>query len=319
MSGKASALLTILVSLLCSARGQQDIYLFIDSTTIIGNISDNKVFTGPGQIAYTIGGNILYTGDSTERAAILFGVYAKDILSKKSGLIFQADMQTVQYFTLHSTFYLGDHPIDRNNERLLTIEAINDSLHSVHSGQHGDSVIGIIEGRFTNQVQVAAAAHLYIRHFHLDELVRKRMREIEGKNTSADGSGFIHPLYDRGPYYEWNWDGQTLKPYWGYRPEDEWTFDGQYLKPAWSADPQSEWVWDGHILKPYWDAGVEHQWIWKEGMLKPFWDSDPDRQWVLEDGIVRPMWRFNTMQEWVIEGQVPLPVVALVVLGYADR
>ena len=318
MSGKSFVLLLCMVMHQCSVYAQQDIYVFIDSTTIIGKITDNRVYTGPNAIAYTISGNILYAGDSTTRSAMLFGVNAKNILSKKSGLVFQADMQTVQYFTMHSSFYLGDHPIDRDNERLLSFEVINDSLCLVRSGQHGDSLIGTVEGRFTNQVQIVAAAHLYIRHYHLDELVRKRMLQLEGEIV-ADGTGIIRPMYDRGPYYEWTWDGKTLKPYWGYRPEDEWNFDGKYLKPAWTADPQSEWVWDGTILKPFWDAGVEHQWIWRDGMLKPFWDSDPDRQWVMEDNVIRPMWRFNTMQEWVVEGQVPLPVVALVVLGYADR
>lgn len=294
-----------------------DIYLFIDSNTIIGKISDNKLFTGPSEVAYTLSGNTVYVGDSTSKEQILFLVNAKDMLHRKSGVILQADGRTVQYIAMQNSFYLGDHPIDKDNEELLHFEVINDSLTEVYSGI-SDLLIGVIEGKLTSQSQVTAAAHQYIRHFSLDDSVRARMAQFS-VDIVTDGKSFIHPKLDMGPYYEWVWDGQTLKPLWGYRPEDEWVFDGKYLKPAWSADPQTEWVWDGKVLKPFWESGVDKQWLWDDAMLKPFWDSNPDLQWTFDEGVWRPMWRFNDAEEWVVEGYVPVPVAALVVLGMADR
>ncbi len=295
----------------------QDIYLFIDSTTIIGKISDKEVFVSETEVGYIVQGNLIFSGDSTAIGQLLFSVNAKDILSKKVGLVYQNDMSTIQYITQNSAFFLGDYPLDKEHEKLLTIEKINDSVFNVRRGTDA-TLIGTIEGKFNSQVQIVMAAHLYIKHFELDVAVRRVMRSLE-KDTTASGYGYIRPVFDRGPYFEWIWDGETLKPAWGYRPEDEWKFDGKYLKPVWSADPQAEWVWDGSMLKPSWESGVQDQWKWEGSLLKPFWDSNPDLQWTLDGDIVRPMWNFDPLLQWQIEGQVPLPVLTLLIIGKADR
>lgn len=295
----------------------EDIYLFIDSTTIIGKITENQIFTSPTNIDYTLQGNSIYQGDTTSRQQLLFLVNAKDILSKKTGLIYQNDSKTIQYITRNSTFYLGDHPLDEENEDLLSIEIKNDSLYQVFSGIDGKQ-IGTIEGRFANQVQIVAAAHMYIKHYGLDDQVNVIMSSLT-QNNNSEGLAYMRPANEYLPYYEWVWDGKVLKPAWGYRPDDEWSFDGKYIKPLWSADPQSEWIWDGGTLKPFWDAGVEQQWIWKDNLLKPFWDSNPDLQWIFEEPYLRPMWSFDPTKQWVIEGDFPLPLMALIALGKADR
>jgi len=293
------------------------IYLFIDSTTIIGNISDNKVYVSETEIAYTIQGNIIYAGDTNSRQNMLFTVNAKDILSKKVGLIYQNDAKTIQYITQNSTFYLGDHPIDKENEKLCSFEKINDSVLHIYNGIN-NTFIGMAEGKFTSQVQLVTAAHIYIKHFALDEKVRAKMQSLD-PDTENFLQSYIRPFLDHGPYYEWVWDGKTLKPAWGYRPEDEWTFDGKYLKPVWSADPQSEWIWDGNMLKPFWDNTVQNQWSWADNVLKPFWDSNPDLMWTMEGDIVRPMWKFDQALQWQIEGNMPLALITLIILGKADR
>lgn len=295
----------------------KDIYLFIDSTTIIGKITENQIFTSPTNIDYTLQGNSIYQGDTISRQQLLFLVNAKDILSKKAGLVYQNDSKTIQYITRNSIFYLGDHPLDEENEDLLSIVIKNDSLYHVFSGIDGNQ-IGTIEGRFANQVQIVAAAHMYIKHYQLDDQVNVKMSSLTLNNNSG-GLAYMRPANEYLPYYEWVWDGKVLKPAWGYRPDDEWSFDGKYIKPLWSADPQTEWIWDGGTLKPFWDAGVEQQWIWKDNMLKPFWDSNPDLQWIFEEPYLRPMWSFDPTKQWVIEGDFPLPLMALIALGKADR
>ncbi len=316
---RAVALFIVLFFITCQIAVAQndDIFLFIDSTTIIGKISDNQVFTSETNIAYTLQGNTIYAGDTAIKQQLLFLVNAKDILSSKTGLIYQNDAKTIQYITRKSSFFLGDHPIDEDHERLITMDKTNDSVTIVYSGISGES-IGFITGRFKNQAEIAVAAHTYIKHYQLDEQVKQVMQILQ-PDSIFSGEAYMRPLLEHSLYYEWVWDGKTLKPLWGYRPEDEWTFDGKYLKPAWSSDPQSEWVWDGSTLKPFWESGVEQQWIWKDNMLKPFWDSNPDLMWTLEDGIMRPMWNFDMTKQWVVEGQIPLPLVALIVIGKADR
>ncbi len=304
------------INSVASAQNEH-IYLFIDSTTIIGNIFDNKLYVSETEIVYTLQGNIIFAGDTNARENILFTINAKDILSKKIGLVYQNDAKTIQYITQNSAFFLGDYPIDKEHEQLLWLEKQNDSLYYVFSGID-NTQLGTIEGDFETQVEIVLAAHVYIKHFALDDQVHAMMRQFEPV-LSTQTESFIHPYLNKGPYYEWVWDGKILKPLWGYRPEDEWEFNGKYLKPVWSADPQSEWIWDGTMLKPFWDNGVQNQWSWDNNILKPFWDSNPDLMWTIEEDIVRPMWLFDQQLQWQIEGEVPLPIITLVILGKADR
>ncbi|MEZ5013256.1 MAG: hypothetical protein R2794_03120 [Chitinophagales bacterium] len=314
---RSMALVGFLLFPVCMQAQTQNLYLYIDSNTIIGNIENNKAYVSETEIAYTISGNQIFSGDGTKREQLLFLINAKDILSKKVGLVYQMDGKTIQYITRKNTFYLGDYPIDYDLEDLLMLSPVNDSITEVISGIDGKK-LGVISGKFHGQAEIVLAAHMYIRHFGLDEEVQSAMQQAYG-DTGASGYGYIRPFIDHGRYYEWEWDGETLKPVWGYRPEDNWKFDGKYLQPVWSADPQSEWVWDGNILRPFWDESSRNQWTWDSEVLKPFWDSDPDKMWKLDDGIMRPMWNFDQNQQWVIEGEIPLPVIALVVLGIADR
>jgi len=296
---------------------QSNIFFFIDSSTIIGNLLNGQVYVSETEIAYTVQGNIIFKGDSKEKEQIFFTVDAKDIMSKKVGLVFQDDAKTVQYMTQNGNFFLGDHPM-ADYKRLLYFKQVNDSMYEVKSGID-TSLLGVIEGQFGSQAELVAAAHLYITHYHLDIAVKDIIERSEPMDEMGSGENVIRPYYDRGMYYVWVWDGEILKPAMGYRPEDEWKFDGRYLKPVWSLDPQSEWEWDGKILKPTWDNSAQNQWIWEDNVLKPYWDPNPDRMWVLEETIVRPMWNFNTSLQWEVTGSVPLPVLALVLLGRADR
>lgn len=307
----------ILLGISTGLFSQSPIYFFIDSNTIIGNLLNNQVYVSETEIAYTLQGNIIFKGDSKSTDNILFTINAKDILSKKVGLVYQNDAKTIQYLTQNGEFFFGDHPM-YDDKKLVAFKTVNDSLFEIYSGID-QKLLGVVEGKFESQVQIVMAAYMYIKHFHLDELVKEQIEINTGNDSITDGFSMISPLIDRGPYYVWEWDGKTLKPSFGYRPEDEWKFDGRYLQPAWSLDPQSEWEWDGKILKPTWDNSAENQWIWEGDILKSFWDPNPDLTWKLEDGVVRPMWNFNSSMQWEIQGNIPLPVIALVILGKADR
>lgn len=316
INGISALLLFLFLSLHISAQ-QNAVYLFIDSTTIIGKISDDKIYVSETDIAYTLQGKIIYSGDGTGKEQIFLIADVKDFFSKKTGVIYQSDSKSVQYICQNNELYLGDYPINKYYERLLYMDKKNDSLIVVYSGIT-ETRIGTIEGKPISSTQLIAAAHLYVKHYGLqDEVENIVAKKLQTDETSSGGS--IHPRYGNNSYYEWFWDGTILKPVWGNRPEDEWKFDGKYLKPGWSLDPQSEWSWDGTILKPSWDMNTQNQWTWEGNILRPYWDNNPDKTFVLEENIIRPRWNFDAAYQWEIEGNIPLPIIALVVLGIADR
>lgn len=299
-----------------NAQGNE-ILLFIDSNTVIGRISNNDVFISENEIGYTIQGNIIFNGTSMLANDILFIINAKDVLGKKAGIIYQNDSKTVQYITQYGSFFFGDYPIDKQTETLLYLVQQDESTLVVYDGLN-NSNLGHISGTGFNSPRLAIAAHLYIVHYGLDLAAGRLIDSLNSIENQFMG-GLIRPVYSDNAYFDWIWDGKTLKPVSGNRPEDEWKFDGRYLKPVWNLDPRSEWIWENNILKPFWDNNVELQWIWEENTLRPFWAPNPDRIWVLEEEIIRPMWNYDQNIQWKIEGEVPLAIVAMVVLGFADR
>lgn len=309
----------MLFALTVQVHAQQDIYLFIDSTTIIGRIADNKIYTSETDIGYTIQGKIIYKGDVIASDFILLIADVDNFFSKRTGIVYREDGKTVQYITQKNEIYLGDYPINRYYERLLILEKKNDSVIIVYNGID-ESVAGTIEGHDISSPQLIAAAHLYIKHYELDKQVARISAEkLQTEESATAAGGSVRPRYATDPYNEWVWDGEILKPAIAGRPEDEWKFDGKYLQPVWNLDPQSEWSWDGAILKPSWDQTTKNQWTWDGNILRPFWDNDPDKTYILEDNILRPMWSYDPAYQWEVEGEIPLPVLAIIVLHIAGK
>lgn len=302
--------------ILKAQTAENTLLLFIDESTIIARFDGNDVYTSDRTIGYTLQGNIVFQGNEKNTSDILLIINAKDILGKKAGIIYQNDSKTVEYITLNGNVFYGDYPIDEQNDKLLYFRKVSDSTIEVFSGLT-DSLIGKIEGKPINAPRLALAAHLYIQYYELDQLVIRRLQELQNQTISTNG-GTIQLAYTDDPYYRWIWDGKTLRPFLGNRPQAEWTFDGRYFKQPWNLDPRNEWVWENDILKPSWDNNVELQWIWENNTLRSFWAPIPEKTWIYEDGIIRPMWNYRPELEWEITGNVPLPVIALVVLGIAD-
>ncbi|HET8963079.1 MAG TPA: hypothetical protein VFM99_04235 [Chitinophagales bacterium] len=314
-----SLIVIIFISTCFQLIGQtsNELFLFIDDSTIIGKISGNNVQTSENSIDYTLQGNIIFKGESKKTTDILFVINAKDVLGKKAGIVYQNDSKTVQYISIKGNFYFGDYPIQEELDKLLSLEKLNDSTILIKSGIN-DSVLGEIRGKSFNTPKLIIAAHIYIMHFELDQQVIHQIQQFSESSGSSLG-GIIRLLNNSNYYFEWQWDGKTLQPLNGSRPEDEWKFDGKYFRQVWNLDPQNEWVWENNILKPSWDSNPETQWYWENNTLRKYWTPEPENTWVLDENIIRPMWNYNPNAEWEIIGEVPLPVIAMIILGIADR
>ncbi|MBC8172976.1 MAG: hypothetical protein H7X71_03625, partial [Chitinophagales bacterium] len=306
-----SAVIFLSISSFCFAQ-QNEALLFIDSTTIIGNIKGDKVYVSETDIAYALQGKIIYQGERMDAEHMLLIADVKDFFSKKTGIVYQSNGKSVQYITQKQAVYLGDYPINIYYERVLFVEQKNDSLILVFDGIT-EKQIGFIEGKNMTSTQLISALHLYIKHYDLDRKVKKIADEKLAEELALQtAGGTIRQKYGNNIYYEWVWDGIILKPAWGNRLEDEWKFDGKYFQPSWSLDPQSEWSWENGMLKPSWDNTAQNQWIWDGNILRPFWETNPDKMYVMEDNVLRPYWSYDPSLQWEIEGSIPLPVIALV-------
>ncbi|MBP9548843.1 MAG: hypothetical protein KBE86_06775, partial [Chitinophagales bacterium] len=174
-----SFFIIIFISSCCQSIGQtsNDIFLFIDDSTIIGKISGHTVQISENSIDYTLQGNIIFKGESKQTTDILFVVNGKDVFGKKAGIIYQNDSKTVQYISIKGNFYFGDYPIEEELDKLLTMEKLNDSIILIKSGVN-DSVLGSIRGKGFNTAKLVIAAHIYIMHFGLDQQVIHQIQEF---------------------------------------------------------------------------------------------------------------------------------------------
>jgi hypothetical protein len=67
---------------------------------------------------------------------------------------------------------------------------------------------------------------------------------------------------------------------------------------VWRNNRQLEWSWDGRILKPV-------------------WDTDWANQYMIQNGVIKPWSNVHTEREWQMDGEIPLPLIILVVSGLA--
>lgn len=301
--------------------------LFRDSVTVIGELRDGWLYGGPDLVVNNLLGNTVYQGESTAREDMVYLVAVQEPFGKKDQYIYFQDGQQEAFTISKGVLYLGNK-FNEDLEKLIVFSPPYDNTYyDLYSGLDNAYLGTIAATEQLRPAELFLCLHQYVLHYDLDRLVNARIQTLYPGTTSPGDSltaqvnqGRMRPYMDTNPYYEWEWDGKTLKPVWGIRSEDEWSFDGQYIRPLFGLVSRQEWIWDGTTLKPYWNPDPGMQWIWDRGILRRFWNGLPEEEWkITEDGMVSPHWSYDPTRSWVIEGQFPLPLVALIILGVADR
>lgn len=267
-----------------------------------------------GKIRFTIKGNIIFSGKSTDRDSIACMLKSKGIFSRKISYLFSPDAARVKYSISRGIVYYG-RGLNAYN-RLLKIEKEGEKNYRFYAGEEWQEV-ALALGDFSEAELIAIAISL---------LKIPAVSEIAGPPVTeeqlipAQGIiGVIKPAWRNDVRSEWTWDGRMLRPRWSNRPEDEWIFNGRSIVPYWGMEGESEWTWDGQVLKPSRGEFPDHTYTFDGYTLKPRWDDNPDRVWIIDGDRARPKWINDPAMEYIIEGKVPVPLIALVVLGYADR
>lgn len=117
----------------------------------------------------------------------------------------------------------------------------------------------------------------------------------------------------------WLWDGQYLFHAYNIDQRYVWEFDGKTLKPRWNSRIENEWSWDGDELKPFWGGHPRNNWRWDNGILRQVFENNYKNEYEIVDNIVRKRFGSFGDNEWEIEGEIPLPVLTLVLLGIVYR
>ena len=299
-----------------------DILLFVDSNTVIGKLSKGKLYSSPNNISHTLVGNRLYEGDYSPGKEPILLIGVTNMFGRKNEKVFFEDAQDVAYTVRKGVLYLGDRSSYGDLEQLIRVIPEESGYFTLRSGIDDSNLGTIATNRKARPGELITILHRYVLHYNLDRQVNERIEQqiLENESVPTGSGGLIRAAWDENPYFQWEWDGRNLKPAYGVRAEDEWTFDGKYIRPRYGTISRAEWIWDGDVLKQYWSTDLRNQWIWdRAGVLRRYWDGSPDEEWKFDGDRMRPHFNPDPRQTWIVEGDIPLPIIAFVVLGYADR
>ncbi len=266
------------------------------------------------KIRFTIKGNVIFSGTSSDRDSIAYMLKTRGIFSRKISYLYYPDAAKVKYSISRGVIYYG-RGLNSYNQ-VLKIVKEGEKNYRFYAGKEWEEV-ALALGNFSEAELMAIAISL-LKIPSVSEIAGPLITEEQ--LIPAQGIiGVIKAAWRNDAYSEWTWDGRMLRPRWGNRPEDEWIFNGNSIVPYWGIEGESEWTWDGRVLKPAWGEFPDHTYTFDGYTLKPRWDDNPDRVWIIDGDRVRPKWINDPDMEFIIEGKVPVPLIALVVLGYADR
>ncbi len=299
----------------------QEFHVFDGNEKQILTLKENGQLTDSqnGSVYFTTKGNIVFKGASNDKRNIHLLLQSTDIFGSQPGKVFNGSMRKVLFMVAGGKFYLGDK-IDQVNSNEIAYFNRDAEGFSVLKSSVDDRVLAMVTPGEISNIQLTAIFFQIYESQKLEVAVQEQQEE--NYQVAVDrNEGTIRPYWGSRLNNEWMWDGRTLKPKWGNRPEDEWLFDGESLKPYYQSNLDDEWLWDESTqnFKNAWRNGKRDEWMWEEGVLKPYWDADLKSHFVLEGNTVKPYWGHRPEQEWVIDGYLPLPIIALVVLGLADR
>lgn len=301
-------LLTCAIAVLQGFVSAQPVVL-ADSTVAFTFASD-QIVKPNGEVLYKVAGNIVFSGDSRDNEDIAFLIRSEDLFAREYGHVFDASLTQTLYTFRKGRVYVGD---EAAYEKLIA-RVVREQEHvAVYDVDDRLLASWLRTNQTSSNAVVIALTVSVIEHIGADSLVNS------GAQLQDGIVGIMYPYWNAHFYDEWIWDGQILQPRYGYRSEDVWQFDGKYIKPKWSHTYAEEWEWNGEILEPAWPVGGNHTFIWDGYSIRPFWDFRADAEWVIEDDRVRQKWSNDHRQEWVIEGEMPVPLVFLIVTGIADR
>lgn len=295
---------------------QESARVFDNEGQLLFSYQDDQILSRDNEVLFTLSGNIVFYGDSREKEDFAYLIREKDVFDKRLGYIYDATGANVLFSVHKGNFYFGTGRF--NDQLLLEMDFSNSMRVLMVDGQEDDTIGYSIASSLTGQAWCAIFL-TWMESGKVGERLRLEQELEEQARTGDDIVGRMKLEWDSGFYYEWEWDGKRIRPRWGNRPEDEWVFDGETLMPYWGNSVQDEWEWDGQYLKPAWGEVPELTFIWDSSSFRPFWEYREDMDWVIEESLAYPKWDRSYEREWTIEGTIPVPVIAIVVLGIADR
>lgn len=310
-------LLLFLVSFSIEADAQAVLVTDTSGNEILSMQDNQVVESSTGDILFNIRGNLIFSGTSDKKRDIWFLVKSRDLFARTKGEVLQSNMKDVAYTLQNGKFYLGalSTLVDEylmgyykgdNEGGLIMINATN------------DEPMAYVKGDNYTTAELVTAFFLVSEWNSVKDTVLKRApRAISIDRTeNTDEGGTIKRMWGN-TNDEFVWDGYTLRRRWNSWDFEEWTFDGSVLKRAWYSDGREEFIWDGQLMVRRWGSSPD-EFIWDGSSLRRRWGG-LESEFYFQGNIIKRQLDTTGNDQWQIDGNIPVPVIALVVYNLLRR
>ena len=310
-----TAFLFAFILLISSAVRAGNSFVFLGDTTKLFFASNNEIYSpDKKQLLYFQKGNIFFNGAADSKENIFLLSTSMDIGSDKLELLYEKDNRQPSYSFTGNKFYLGKTVSEdlRQKTELIHIQRIKKWLSFYASAT--DSLLAYYAADSLPGSTAIIVAYTLVKNLGLEKSPNlPRFEQTVQTNTYST----IKPIWGNQTMNEWMWDGKILRPRWNVDPKLAWTFDGQTIKPQFGNNIYAQYSWDGEIFKPVWRSNRNEEWSWDGRLMKPIWETDWANQYIIEDGVVKPWSNVHTEKEWQMQGDIPIPLIILILSGIA--
>jgi hypothetical protein len=280
-------------------------------------VSGNDILSpDKSQVLYFNKGNIFFSGTSDDRQNIFLLTTSMNTATNKTAYLYEKDSRQATYCFVDNQFFVFQQSQSEENEAQKLLYITESGKWLAFYSAYNDSLLAYFEKDSLPAFVKIITAYTLIEKY---DLINKKSVQWQESTTNAEQHGFssIKPIWGNVSAGEWIWDGQVLRPRWNADPRLAWTFDGQTIKPYLGNNIYAQYSWDGEYFKPVWRNNRQLEWSWDGRILKPVWDTDWANQYMIQNGVIKPWSNVHTEREWQMDGEIPLPLIILVISGLA--
>lgn len=280
------------------------------SQKLIYTIENNQLVDSNQQILFTTQGNIVFEENSTSYKKILFTLDLDSLSQNEFAKIYKKNGSVASFSIAQNRIWY-----QQNDEALAFITLTQDQDNIAFYNTLNDSLLVFVPQAQLNAAMVFAIAFQLWSDF---DLKTPAITVFKNNSQENEVGGLVEPVFGGG--IAWVWDGKYLYPY-GVNLSHPmvWVFEEDKLAPRNYPRMQEEWNWDGESLRPYWGGNTKNLWVWRNGVLQQLWNSNYQNEYIIEDNVLRKRFGNFGDNEWQIQGNVPLPVLTAIVLGILYR
>ena len=278
---------------------------------IIGHINKNILFSYTNQVVYNYKGFLIFNGVSNYKNDI---VYTVDILRNKTVINNNVETQPEWIIKNNTIFWF----YKREKLDLISIKKENGFISFYNN--YNDSLIGFLDTEKISKIELVLAFVYLWNDLKWEKICvnTSNVYESETGDLPKNILASMKPVFGD-ETNTWLWDGKYFFPAYNNDQRYIWEYDGNTIKPTWNSKIENEWSWDGEELKPFWGGHPRNNWRWENGILRQVFENNYKNEYEIVDNIVRKRFGSYGENEWEVTGNMPLPVLTIILLGIVAR